>query len=69
MMRSKSEEPKWLISAEARKRLKLSTCDLAHLRNSGNLKFMKQGNAFYYLLDAESNTGNSNEDTPPGSIR
>lgn len=69
MMRSKSEEPKWLTSAEARKRLKLSTCDLAHLRNSGNLKFMKQGNAFYYLLDAESKTGNSNEDTPPGSIR
>lgn len=68
-MRSNSEEPKWLSSAEARKRLGLSTCDLAHLRNSGNLKFLKQGNAFYYLLDVEVKTGDASEDTPPRSTR
>jgi hypothetical protein len=37
-----------LKSAEVRKRLKLSTCDLAHLREAGSIGFVKKGNAFLY---------------------
>jgi hypothetical protein len=42
------DDPKWLTSAEARKLLKISTCDLAHLREAGRLRFTKQGNAYLY---------------------
>jgi len=38
----------WLTSAEARKQLRLSTCDLAHIRVAGHLRFTKSGNAFLY---------------------
>ena len=46
------EEPKsrWVRSAEARKALKLSTCDLAHKRESGEIKSKKVGNAYWYEL-------------------
>ena len=45
-MAKKGEE--WLNSAEVRKVLKISTCDLAHLREDGNIRAEKRGNAFYY---------------------
>ena len=38
----------WLNSKEARKRLRVSTCELAHLRESGKLAFRKVGNAYLY---------------------
>jgi len=39
----------WLTSAEVRKLLKISTCDLAHLREDSNLRFKKKANAYLYL--------------------
>ena len=48
----------WLTSAEARKRLRISTCDLAHLREGGIIRTEKRGNAFYYSVrDIESLRG------------
>jgi hypothetical protein len=41
----------WLTSKEVQKLLKISGCDLMHLRVSGKLKFKKQGNAFLYQID------------------
>jgi hypothetical protein len=36
----------WLKSNEVKKELKISDCDLAHLRQDGFLGFTKQGSAF-----------------------
>ena len=38
----------WLNSREACKALKISACDLSHLREAGKLRFQKKGNAFLY---------------------
>ena len=40
----------WLSSKEAKKVLKVSDCHLSHLRNNGELVFMKKGNSFLYSL-------------------
>jgi ribosomal protein L28 len=39
---------KWLNSNEARKKLKVSACNLSHLREAGKLEFKKEGNAYFY---------------------
>lgn len=44
-------EDAWLTSEQVRKRLKISTCDLAHLRQAGRLRFRKKGNAYLYCPD------------------
>lgn len=44
-------EDAWLTSTQVRKRLKISTCNLAHLRQAGKLRFKKRGNAYLYSLD------------------
>lgn len=36
------------MNKEARKALKVTSCKLSHLRNSGKLEFKKKGNAYYY---------------------
>ncbi len=41
---------RWIRSDEARKQLKLSTCGLAHARESGEIDFKKVGNAFLYRM-------------------
>ncbi|WP_144058914.1 hypothetical protein [Rhodopirellula sp. SWK7] len=41
----------WVRGDEVRRRLKLTTCELAHLRESGALPFQKNGNAFLYHLN------------------
>lgn len=41
----------WLTSKETQKLLKISSCELMHLRESGKLKFKKQGNTYYYLVN------------------
>ena len=46
--RLKSNEEQWFKSAEIRKLLKLSTCELAHKRDAGELEFKKNGNAYLY---------------------
>ena len=35
-------------SKEVKKKLKISDCDLMHMRIAGKLKFKKQGNTFLY---------------------
>jgi hypothetical protein len=40
-----------LKSSEVREKLKISTCELAHLREAGKLAYRKQGNAYLYLDD------------------
>ena len=41
----------WLTSVEVRKVLKISTCDLAHLRQDGAIRAEKRGNAFFYAAN------------------
>jgi hypothetical protein len=41
----------WLTSKETQKLLKVSGCELMHLRESDKLTFKKQGNAFLYQID------------------
>ena len=43
---------KYLTSKEAKAALKIQDCDLAHIRNTGELKFTKKGNAFMYLKES-----------------
>jgi hypothetical protein len=38
----------WLKSKDVKKELKISDCDLAHIRIAGELEFIKHGNAFLY---------------------
>jgi hypothetical protein len=61
---TEQEQPsKWVRSAEARKALKLSTCDLAHKRDSGGIESKKVGNAYLYKIadkDAMDNTQPNN---------
>lgn len=40
----------WLRSNEVREALKISTCDLAHMRDAGKIESKKVGNAFLYKL-------------------
>ena len=40
---------KWLTSGEVRKALRISTCDLAHMREQGVVRAIKRGNAYLYL--------------------
>jgi len=40
----------WLSSKEIRTHLKISGCELMHLREKGKLDFNKVGNAYFYKL-------------------
>jgi hypothetical protein len=48
-----SPEGTWVRSKEAMKRLKISSCDLCHLREQGKIEFKKQGNAYLYMVEAD----------------
>ncbi len=43
---------KYLSSKEAKTELKVQDCDLAHIRNSGNLQFIKKGNSYLYSKES-----------------
>jgi hypothetical protein len=43
---------KYLTSNEAKEKLKIQDCDLAHIRNSGNLQYIKKGNSYLYLVES-----------------
>ena len=45
-MKSESE---YLTSKEKRAQLKVSACELMHMREAGKLKFVKKGNAYLYV--------------------
>lgn len=47
---STSTDGQWLRSDEIRRRLKLTTCELAHLCETGKINFQKQGNAYLYRV-------------------
>jgi hypothetical protein len=47
---SNSEHKVWCSSRETKKSLKISDCELMHMRLSNQLEFKKIGNAFFYLL-------------------
>lgn len=51
-MEKKTQSSEWIKSKEVLKKLKIRACDLMHLRETGKLKYAKQGNTFLY--DAES---------------
>ncbi len=40
----------WFTSKETQKLLKISGCELMHLRVGGKLIFKKQGNAYLYQI-------------------
>jgi hypothetical protein len=42
------ESNNWLTSKEAVKALRISDCDLMHLRMDGRLEYKKERNAFLY---------------------
>ena len=46
--KSDSGDDEWLRRDEARKVLRVSTCDLSHLRQGGKIAFRKEGNAYLY---------------------
>lgn len=59
-MSGSENEANWLTSTEARKVLKVDSCDLMHIRLQGKLRFKKERNAFMYscqVKDAETNSG------------
>ena len=44
----------WLGSREMAKKLNVSDCELAHLRQAGKLEFRKRGNALLYRYDVDA---------------
>ena len=41
-------EKQYLSSKEKKEQLKISACELMHLREAGNLKFIKSGKSYLY---------------------
>ncbi|QDV24639.1 DNA phosphorothioation-associated putative methyltransferase [Aureliella helgolandensis] len=56
---------RWVRSAEARKQLKLSTCDLAHMRENGEIESKKVGNAYLYKMSSDGVASQEAEVHPP----
>jgi hypothetical protein len=52
-------EEHWVRSEEARRRLKLTTCELAHAREAGSIPFKKVGNAFLYGISSKDSSKES----------
>ena len=46
-----NDKKKWFSSKEAMKELKIKSCDLMHMRESGKLIFHKKGNAYFYEIE------------------
>jgi hypothetical protein len=44
----KSEDKNWITSKEAKTKLKISDCQLMHLRIEGKIESKKVGRAFFY---------------------
>lgn len=42
------DETTYLNSKDTKKKLKISSCELMHLRELGKLKYNKKGNAYFY---------------------
>lgn len=48
MSNDANQNSEWFSSNQAREKLRISGCELMHLREGGKLRFKKQGNAFLY---------------------
>ncbi len=66
-MTAQDHEAPWLTSTEARTLLRVSTCELAHLRKAGKLRFQKRGNAFHYLAEDCRRFAENRPNTSTGS--
>lgn len=51
-MEKKTQSSEWLKSKEVMNTLKIRACDVMHLRETGKLKFTKQGNTFLYSAES-----------------
>lgn len=51
-----SPDSSWVRSKDAMKLLKVSSCDLCHLREQGKIEFKKQGNAYLYRVTSSGRT-------------
>jgi len=60
MSSTPSQTPGWLSSKEIRTHLKISSCDLMHLREKGKLEFKKVGNAYFYKLPQQLSNHHGN---------
>jgi hypothetical protein len=47
---NKLRQGDWYQSKDTRKKLKVDSCQLAHMRTEGKLEFKKLGNSFYYWI-------------------
>lgn len=48
-----SQKPiNWLSSTEVSQALKISSCELSHLRQTGSLRFSRLGNAYFYDIES-----------------
>ncbi|PUA28812.1 MAG: hypothetical protein B0W54_10365 [Cellvibrio sp. 79] len=46
-----NESSVWMTSKEAKKHLKITSCELMHRRESSRIPFRRKGNAYEYLID------------------
>jgi hypothetical protein len=44
-------ESQWVTSKEAKRKLKIPSCELMHRRERGELRFKKRGNSFLYKIE------------------
>lgn len=60
-----NQNSEWLSSGDVRKLLRISSCELMHLRESGRIPFKKQGNAFLYPAKDVKRSQISNQKASP----
>lgn len=48
---SRKNSSVWMTSKEAKKHLKITSCELMHRRESSRIPFRRKGNAYEYLID------------------
>jgi len=57
-MKDNQDNTTWQSSKETQKHMKVSGCELMHLRVSGQITFKKQGNAYYYQINQTKPSNN-----------
>ncbi|MCL1076580.1 hypothetical protein L2734_00075 [Parashewanella spongiae] len=55
MINQTETNKQWLNSKETQRALKISGCQLMHLRESGKLQFKKVGRAYFYWVASKIN--------------
>jgi hypothetical protein len=57
-MKDHQNNTNWLSSKETQKHMKVSGCELMHLRVNGQITFKKQGNAYFYQVNQTKPSNN-----------